>query len=259
MSRFSTVGVAPPTNLYRHKRMNTQTDQRKQCAHCEKYFLPNSAKHQYCSGGCRTASHRLRKESLVQEQQQQTDQLTVELDALKTAPVTRKKVVQEVNPAWQLFRQKVEAQRNKHNELTDELLVAQEQLDALTNPRKSAYVGAFIGMTLVFLLIAMRYDTRKKQPLGMTYAVLSVLGLLLFGLIGYHTGRYVGQQHNSQDEQTVARIAEIEADCHSYEKQCATARKTLKSLETELNQLPQFLRETIISVDEQRESDSPVG
>lgn len=232
---------------------------KQECAYCSKVYQPNSPKHIYCSNNCRVAYHRTKEQASQQQQREATKSLAAELDEIKTAPVTRKEVVQEVNPAWQQQQQRVERQQKVYDELTDELDHIQQKIYASTDQRKGAYMGAAIGIALVLVLMAMRYDTRKTKPLGATYAVLSLLGLGVLGLIGYHIGAFVSQQSVSDDEQVAVEVAELDSKCQTLEERCTAEKETLHKLEAELSQIPKFLRETIVTTDQVRQPATEVA
>lgn len=230
--------------------MEKRFDNYKTCEACETDFQPNHGKQRFCSATCRVANHKRGKLDTYQHQQETAQNLTLELDELKAVPTTRKEVRREINPAWQLLDQQVESQRVIYEEATDDLADVQAQLDALTSTRKGAYAGVFVGLAAVLLVMAMRYDTRRRNPLGMAFAVCSFIALCVVGLIGYHVGRHVHEQLLVDDANVLTRSDELEQEISTHKDQIRQTKQTLRRMETELSQVARYVRETSIIIDQ---------
>ncbi|ARK10379.1 hypothetical protein A6C57_08580 [Fibrella sp. ES10-3-2-2] len=225
------------------------TNDTRVCLHCSTEFIPKG-KQVYCCNSCRVGACDARKKQEAEQMKGILQEQADELDALKTAPKSRKETVQEVNPDWQLFAQRVETQRQAYQTAKDELCELKAQVRDLINIAPNIRMGISVGIIIGLIPIAVGFDSKKGRSLSMTFFVLSTASLLLCILVGYYVGRSIGNQRLASDPELIGRLDHISKRQDKLEERLEIEKAFLKELELKLSTIPKFSKEIVTFTDE---------
>lgn len=222
------------------------------CVHCGSIFEFGNAKRRHCSDTCKSAYNREKKAQRSRQNEETIKLQTTEIKELIEAPVRRTESIRVVNPAWQVAKQIYSTQKMFCNDLESQLAALQATAREMKKGSWGAYLGALVGIAIVLFFAATRYDSRHKKPLGTTFVVSLLFGLIGMGIVGF----WIGQKWHSD---LLVHDGQVNMDSDSIAEQCAelieqlnTGRKYLCQLRQQLDQLPQFEGQTVSSVEEIR-------
>ena len=220
------------------------------CPHCQKKFTPNSGKHCYCKPSCKVAAFKAEKKQEAAHLSQVLAQKAEELEALEKAPRSRRKVVQELNPAWRLASQQVEAQEQVCQTAITERDAWAKKKAQLTSTRRGAALGVGAGLMLGLMPVAHAYEARKGRPLSLTFLVVAMAGLLLACLVGHYLGTYAQQYCITTDPDLMSQSAGLDEQWAQAAKRLRAKRKALVALKQARTRLPKFTKETVVYAEE---------
>jgi DNA repair exonuclease SbcCD ATPase subunit len=220
------------------------------CQHCCTEFTPNSGKQVYCGNSCRVSAHKAKSKQHTEELLNLVNDQAERLEVLASEPKTRKEVTQEVNPDWHQIKQKVDAQQKIYSTTSNQLASLNEEIAELIEPRIAKIIGIGLGIAISAIFIAVGYDNRTRRPLSLTFYVLSITGLLFLVIIGYYSGKVLGKQFALDDIQLKDELSDKQKQYNSMKNRLLDDETVLASLEKALSESPQFIKETVLYVDE---------
>jgi hypothetical protein len=188
----------------------------------------------------------------IRLQDQQVKEQMATIGKLTDAPVQRTESIWVVNPEWQLVNQAYNAQKGTCNGLDNQLASLLSEIQRIKGGERGAYYGAAIAIALVLSLAATRYDTRKRNPLGATFAISSLSLLIGMGIVGYWIGKNVHNQLIASDKNLSAELAHLEQRRSELELKIADEQEKLDKRQRELLKLNQYNSETVTTVEEAR-------
>ncbi|WP_461055805.1 hypothetical protein [Spirosoma arcticum] len=179
---------------------NEESSPGRTCKVCGTEFTPNNAKQIYCTNRCRKANYLKHQDEQAQKQAHIDSQRTAELNQLKAAPRKPSQPAGVVNAEWQVLDQAYQTLAVQYQEKQQQKEQIDQAIRKLTGPGPGFWWGAGIGAFVVLLIMALYYEARRRQRLGIPFWLTSLGSLALLGRLGSVLGGWVADELESDDE-----------------------------------------------------------